>query len=80
MTAHMLIVFGILSGAVVLFASGRIRPDVVAILIVLALNLSGVLTIQEAVAGFGQPVVILIATVSIVGEGLIATGVAYRLC
>ncbi|MGA8755516.1 MAG: SLC13 family permease [Stellaceae bacterium] len=79
MTAHMLIVFGILSGAVVLFASGRIRPDVVAILIVLALNLSGVLTIQEAVAGFGQPVVILIAAVSIVGEGLIATGVAYRL-
>ena len=79
MTAHMLIVFGILAGAVVLFASGRIRPDVVAILVVLALNLSGVLTIQEAVAGFGQPVVILIAAVSIVGEGLIATGVAYRL-
>ena len=68
-----------LAGAVVLFASGRIRPDVVAILVVLALNLSGVLTIQEAVAGFGQPVVILIAAVSIVGEGLIATGVAYRL-
>lgn len=79
MTGHMLIVFGILAGAVVLFASGRVRPDVVAILVVLALNLSSVLTIQEAVAGFGQPVVALIAAVSIVGEGLIATGVAYRL-
>ena len=55
------------------------RPDVVAILVVLALNLSGVLTIQEALAGFGQPVVVLIAAVSIVGEGLIATGVTYRL-
>ena len=56
------------------------RPDVVAILVVLALNLTGVLTIQEAVAGFGQPVVVvLIAAVSIVGEGLIATGAAYRL-
>jgi di/tricarboxylate transporter len=63
----------------VLFASGRVRPDVVAILVVLALNLSGVLTIQEALGGFGQPVVALIAAVSIVGEGLIATGVAYRL-
>jgi di/tricarboxylate transporter len=52
----MLIVFGVLAGAVALFASGRVRPDVVAILVVLALNLSGVLTIQEAVAGFGQPV------------------------
>jgi di/tricarboxylate transporter len=76
---HMLVVFGILAGAVLLFASGRVRPDVVAILVVLGLNLSGVLTIQEALAGFGQPVVVLIAAVSIVGEGLIATGVAYRL-
>jgi di/tricarboxylate transporter len=41
--------------------------------------LSGVLTIQEALAGFGQPVMILIAGASIVGEGVIATGVAYRL-
>ncbi len=79
MTEGILTVFGILAGAVALFASGRVRPDVVAILVVLALNLSGVLTIQEAVAGFGQPVVVLLAAVSIVGEGLIATGVAYRL-
>ncbi len=79
MTEHMAIVFGILAGAVVLFASGRVRADVVAILVVLALNLSGVLTIQESLAGFGQPLVALIAAVSIVSEGLIATGVAYRL-
>src|SRR5262249_22761261 len=79
MTAHMLIVFGVLAGAVALFASGRVRPDVVAILVVLALNLSGVLTIQESLAGVGQLVVVLIAAVPIVGEGLIATGVAYRL-
>ncbi|MGO9059958.1 MAG: SLC13 family permease [Candidatus Binataceae bacterium] len=79
MTGGILAVFCILAGAVVLFASGRVRPDVVAMLVVLALNLSGVLTIQEALAGFGQPVVILIAAVSIVGEGLIGTGVAYRL-
>ena len=51
----------------------------VAILVLLALNLSGVLTIEEALAGFGQLVVVLIAAVSIVGEGLIATGVAHRL-
>jgi di/tricarboxylate transporter len=79
MTHQMLIVFGVLAGAIVLFASGRVRPDVVAVLVVLALNLTGVLTIQEALAGFGQPVVVLIAAVSIVGEGLIATGVSHRL-
>jgi di/tricarboxylate transporter len=79
MTDQMLIVFGVLAASVALFASGRVRPDIVAILIVLALNLSGVLTIQESLAGFGQPVVVLIAAVSIVGEGLVAAGVAYRL-
>ena len=79
MTEGILAVFCILAGAIALFASGRVRPDVVAILVVLALNLSGVLTIQESLGGFGQPVVALIAAVSIVSEGLIATGVAYRL-
>jgi len=79
MTGGVLTVFGILAGAVGLFARGRPRSDVVAILVVLALNLSGVLTIQESLAGFGDPVVMLIAAVAIVGEGLVATGVAYRL-
>ena len=37
------------------------------------------LTPHEALAGFGEPVVALIAAVSIVGEDLIDTGVAYRL-
>lgn len=79
MTEGILTVFAVLASAVALFAWGRPRADVVAILVVLALNLSGVLTIQESLAGFGDPVVILIAAVAIVGEGLIATGVAYRL-
>jgi di/tricarboxylate transporter len=79
MTGGILTVFGILAGAVALFAWGRPRTDIVAILVVLALMLSGVLTTQEALAGFGDPVVILIAAVAIVGEGLVATGVAYRL-
>ena len=79
MTGGIVTVFGILAGAVALFAWGRPRSDVVAILVVLALNLSGVLTMRESLAGFGDPVVMLIAAVAIVGEGLIATGVVYRL-
>jgi di/tricarboxylate transporter len=79
MTEPMLIVFGILAGAIVLFAWGRPRADIVAILVVLALMLSRVLTPQEAFAGFGDPVVILIAAVFIVGEGLVNTGVVHRL-
>ena len=79
MTEPMLIVFGVLAGAVGLFAWGRPRADIVAILVVLALMLSGVLTPQESLAGFGDPVVILIAAIFIVGEALVNTGVAHRL-
>jgi len=79
MTEQMLIVFGILAGAVVLFACGRPRVDIVAILVVLALMLSRVLTPQESLAGFGDPVVILIAALFIVGEALVNTGIAHRL-
>ena len=61
MTDPMLIVFGILACAIALFAWGRPRADIVAILVVLALMLSRVLTPQESLAGFGDPVVILIS-------------------
>src|SRR5262249_7019275 len=79
MTGSMLMVFGILAGAIVLFAWGRPRVDIVAILVVLALILSRVLTPHEALAGFGDPVVILIAAIFIVGEALVNTGVVHRL-
>jgi di/tricarboxylate transporter len=79
MTDQMLIVFGVLAGAVGLFAWGRPRADIVAILVVLALMLSRVLTPQESLAGFGDPVVIMIAAIFIVGEALVNTGVAHRL-
>ena len=79
MTQKILVVFGVLIGAIALFGWGRIRVDIVAILVVLALMLSHVLTPDEALAGFGNPVVILIAAIFIVSEGLVNTGVAQRL-
>jgi di/tricarboxylate transporter len=78
-TNQILIVFGVLIGAIALFGWGRIRVDIVAVLVVLALMLSHVLTPDEALAGFGNPAVILIAAIFIVGEGLVNTGVAHRL-
>ena len=69
-------VFLILLGAAILFASNRVRPDVVAFLTVLALMLTGVLTPREALAGFGDPVIIVIAGLLVVGEALTRTGVA----
>jgi di/tricarboxylate transporter len=53
-----------------------VRPDVVALLTVLALMLTGVLTPREALAGFGDPVIMVIAGLLVVGEALTRTGVA----
>lgn len=78
MTPDALFVFGLLAAAVILFATDRLRPDIVALLIVLALILGDILPVNQAVAGFGDPLVLLIAGLFVVGEGLVRTGVAYQ--
>jgi len=76
MTPDAWFVCGVLATAVVLFASDRLRPDIVALLVIVALTLGGILPVSEAVAGFGDSIVILIAALFVVGEGLVRTGVA----
>ena len=78
MTFDALFVFGLLAVTVVLFASDRLRPDVVALLVILALILGDILPVAQAVAGFGDQLVLLIAGLFVVGEGLVRTGVAYQ--
>jgi len=63
--------------ATLLILSGRARLDVVALLVVLSLVLGNVLTPQEALLGFGDPVVITVAGLLIVSEMLTRTGVAH---
>ncbi|MGI9343309.1 MAG: SLC13 family permease [Gammaproteobacteria bacterium] len=76
MSGEAAFVFALIGVAAALMASNRVRFDVVALLVVLALMLSGVLSPDEALAGFGSPVVILVAGLLIVGEALDRTGVA----
>jgi len=66
----------LLAVAVVLFATGKVRMDAVALLVIVAFILSGTLTIAEAFSGFSDPNVILIAALFIIGDGLVRTGVA----
>lgn len=75
----MLLVFGVLGGAAMLFASGRVRLDIVALLTLLILMLAGVLTPSEALSGFGSPVVILVAALLVVGEAITRTGIAHAI-
>ena len=69
------IVFLILAAVVVLFVSNRVPVEIVAVGTALALWATGVLDIDEALAGFGDPTVVYIAALFIVSEALDATGV-----
>lgn len=73
------VTFAILGLAVIAFVSGRIPIAVVAIGVALALWATGVLTLEQSLAGFGDPTVLFIASLFIVSEGLDATGVTARL-
>ena len=76
MTPDILFVFGVIGVAAVLMASNRVRYDLVALLVVLALVLGNILTVGEALSGFGSSVVVLVACLLVVGEMLQRTGVA----
>ncbi len=62
--------------AVILFATERLRVDVIALLVLLAVALTGLVTPVEAFAGFSSPAVITVWAVYIVSAGLFKTGVA----
>jgi len=76
MLGEMEIVFLILLATTVCFAIPRFRSDLVALCSLLALYLTGVLTISEALAGFSSTVVVMLAALFIVGEGIFQTGLA----
>ncbi|MCL6267230.1 SLC13 family permease [Flagellimonas myxillae] len=64
----------ILSITIVLFVWGKFPPDVVALMSMLSLFLTGILDIKETLIGFSNPTVIMIAALFIIGEGLSRTG------
>ncbi|MEO1091275.1 MAG: SLC13 family permease [Pseudomonadota bacterium] len=78
MTAAALFVFALLAVAIVLFATNALPMDVVALLLLLSLLLGDVVTVPQALAGFGDPVVLMIAGLFVVGEALVTTGIAAR--
>ncbi len=65
----------ILAAAVVLFVSNRIPVGIVALGVALSLWATDVLTLDQAIAGFGNQTVVLIAALFVVAEALDAAGV-----
>lgn len=76
MTIDMWLTLGILVLAIILFVTELLRVDVVALGVVVALMLTGILTTAEAIAGFSSSAVLLIASLFIVGGAVFQTGLA----
>ena len=79
MNGALIWVLSLLAIAVVLFATGKVRMDAIALMVIVAFVLSGTLTLTEAFSGFSDPNVILIAALFIIGDGLVRTGVATKM-
>lgn len=75
MTQPIATVLIILLVALVLFATEKIPIDIVTILLVIGLVLTGTLDVSEAFAGFGNDIVITIAGLFVLTGGLVKTGV-----
>ena len=75
MTTPIIMTLAIIAAAMVLFAWNPVPAVVVAIGASLALYFSGVLTMPEALTGFGDPVVLLIAALLAVAVAVETTGV-----
>lgn len=65
----------IIAVIIVLFVTNKVPVVIVAMLTPLALWATGILTLNQAMAGFGDPAVIFIAALFIVSAGLEQTGV-----
>lgn len=75
---EMTLTFVILLITIILFMGSRLRADLVAILALMALVITGILEPTEALAGFANTVVIMIAGLFVVGAGLLRTGLAQQ--
>ena len=76
MTTDIALVLGILFLALVLFLSARLRIDVVALIVLAALAVTGLVTPVEAVAGFSNGAVIAVWAMFILSDALTRAGIA----
>lgn len=76
MSSQAILTLAILIATLLVLASQRIRPDLVAVCALLALILTNVLSPAEAFGAFGQSVIVVVICIYILGAALYDTGVA----
>ncbi len=75
MSTDQVIVFAVLAMALVMFIWGRFRYDLVALLALMVVVLTGVLPIDQAFNGFSHPAVITVAAVLVISRALQNAGI-----
>jgi len=76
MTTEIALTLGIIVCALIIFGTEKLRVDVVALLVLLTIGLTGLIGPKEVFAGFSNSAVITVWAVYIVSGGLFKTGVA----
>jgi di/tricarboxylate transporter len=76
LTHEIALVLAVLVIAIILFATEKLRVDVISMMVLLSLLLLGLVDIDEAFSGFSSPAVITVWAIYIVSAGLFRTGVA----
>lgn len=79
MSPQLAIVLALLCSAILMFACNKPRMDAVALIMLTVLPFTGVISMGEALAGFSDPNIVLIAALFVIGDGLVRTGVARHL-
>lgn len=79
MNTDLIVVLLLLAAAIAMFVLNRPRMDAVALIMIVVMPLTGIITMGEALAGFSDPNIVLIAALFVIGESLVRTGVARRL-
>ncbi|MGB9299336.1 MAG: SLC13 family permease, partial [Anaerolineae bacterium] len=79
MTVEIALTLAIVAAAIALFVSERLPVELVALLVVLALVATGLLTPAESFAGFANPAVIAVGAIFVVSAALFQCGLAARM-
>lgn len=74
MTVDISIVLIFVAGAVILFATEKLPVDLVSILVMAGLMLSGIITPEEGIDGFSHPATVTVGAMFILSAGLYRTG------
>lgn len=64
---------------IMLFCLSKLRMDIIALLVITSIVMTGVLTPAEALSGLSDPNIVLLALLFVIGEGLVRTGISFQI-